>query len=449
MHDIVQEGLPALCHQLSEAGRSLPAFVERELEAFLACGDPAEGFAWLTCGPCDHHRLVTFSCKGRGFCPRCGGRRMAERAARWCDTLLPRVAVRQWVLTVPWARRWELARHPDRARGVLRRLIRRLERHYRSRLGLPEGRTGAVTVIQRFGSALNLNVHFHVLMLDGLYIEDPTTDTLTFRRAPRLRTPDVERLVVDVAHRAERWLARFDGDEPDLDEALPGLQAASVQGRSALSGARARRVQLLGGRPFQLPPRCASFGGYNLHGDVAIAARDRVGLERLCRYVRPPPLCRDRLERLPDGRVRWTLKRAWSHGTTALTFTPAELVERLAALVPPPRANTILYHGLLAAGARDRRRLLPRPTPRPRRAVLHLVRPDVASPESRWTPWAALLRRVFGVDPVRCPRCGESMTLRTVVVRPPATLRILDGLEQAARGPPGARGEVRAVGRRG
>ncbi len=33
--------------------------------------------------------------------------------------------------------------------------------------------TGAVTVIQRFGSALNLNLHFHMLFLDGVYVERP------------------------------------------------------------------------------------------------------------------------------------------------------------------------------------------------------------------------------------------------------------------------------------
>lgn len=78
-----------------------PRHVQKELEGFLACGDPTNGFAWLHCAPCDHHRLVTFACKGRGFCPRCGGRRMAEPSAWWIDRVLPHVATRQWVLTVP------------------------------------------------------------------------------------------------------------------------------------------------------------------------------------------------------------------------------------------------------------------------------------------------------------------------------------------------------------
>ncbi len=51
-----------------------------------------------------------------GWCPSCGGRRMAVRAAHWVDRVFPHVRIRQWVLTFPWARRWLLARRPELAR---------------------------------------------------------------------------------------------------------------------------------------------------------------------------------------------------------------------------------------------------------------------------------------------------------------------------------------------
>ena len=73
---VVQEGLAGLRGALAAVDRELPRHVEKEMEGFLGCGDPENGFAWLECKNCDHHRLVTFSCKGRGFCPRCGGRRV-------------------------------------------------------------------------------------------------------------------------------------------------------------------------------------------------------------------------------------------------------------------------------------------------------------------------------------------------------------------------------------
>ena len=90
---------------------------------------------------------------------------MAERAARWVDTLIPRVAVRRFVLTVPWPRRWLLARRPDLSKGVLAIALREVGRWLREEgTGQPGGETGSLTVVQRFGSALDLNVHFHCLV---------------------------------------------------------------------------------------------------------------------------------------------------------------------------------------------------------------------------------------------------------------------------------------------
>jgi hypothetical protein len=49
--------------------------------------------------------------------------------------------------------------------------------------------------------------------------------------------------------------------------------------------------------------------------------------------------------------------------------------------------------------------------------------------------WSTLLKRVFDVDGFECPLCDQRMRLRAVVL-PPATLRVLGGLERACRGPP-------------
>jgi|SRR5712691_644340 len=90
----------------------LPKFVEREFREFLTCGVLAHGFARLRCDVCAVERLVPFSCKGRGFCPSCGGRRMTEAAARLVEDVLPRVPARQWVLSLPHRLRYHLAWDP-------------------------------------------------------------------------------------------------------------------------------------------------------------------------------------------------------------------------------------------------------------------------------------------------------------------------------------------------
>ena len=90
-------------------GEGLPAFVEREFREFLTWGCLAAGFARFRCRACGADRLVAFSCKGRGFCPSCGGRRMTERAAHLVDHVFPEVPIRQWVLTLPVRLRYVLA----------------------------------------------------------------------------------------------------------------------------------------------------------------------------------------------------------------------------------------------------------------------------------------------------------------------------------------------------
>jgi hypothetical protein len=144
------------------------------------------------------------------------------------------------------------------------------------------GEPGTVTVMQRYGAAFNLNLHFHVLLLDGLNVAD-AEGAPRFRRARRWRQADVDALIVRIAARCEAWLARrgFGVEEKrdhvdDPDDALPLLQSASVAGRSAVRQRKARRVQRQGGREFTLPPLRAASEGYSLHAGVLIGARDAV-----------------------------------------------------------------------------------------------------------------------------------------------------------------------------
>ena len=70
-------------------GKRLPKHVSEEFEAFLRCGILAHGFLRVACLDCKHEKLVAFSCKKRGFCSSCGGRRMAESAAHLVDEVFP------------------------------------------------------------------------------------------------------------------------------------------------------------------------------------------------------------------------------------------------------------------------------------------------------------------------------------------------------------------------
>jgi len=90
----------------------IPRHIERELRSYLECGILACGLARARCADCGHDFLVAFSCKGRGMCPSCTNRRMAETAAHLVEHVFPQVPVRQWVITFPRRLRYFLHRDP-------------------------------------------------------------------------------------------------------------------------------------------------------------------------------------------------------------------------------------------------------------------------------------------------------------------------------------------------
>jgi len=147
----------------------LPAFVVAEVEAFLRCGILAHGFILAKCTACGWCRPTAFSCKRRGFCASCIGRRMCDFAVGLVDRVIPHVPVRPWVLTVPHGLRVKLAIDPGLTSVVLRHFIAAVSswlRRRARRLGVHGAlQTGAVTVIQRFNSAVDLSVHYHALGL--------------------------------------------------------------------------------------------------------------------------------------------------------------------------------------------------------------------------------------------------------------------------------------------
>ncbi len=113
-----------------------------------------------------------------------------------------------------------------------------------------------------------------------------------------------------------------------------------------------------------------------------------------------------------DDTVPVGLRGTWSDDTTALRFDPVDFVGRLAALVPPRRAQLVRYHGVLVPAARWRSRVVPpRPNPPNRCVALEPRRPSTR----RWRPGAELLRRTFRRDPQTCPRRGHTMRQLAIV----------------------------------
>ena len=155
------------------------------------------------------------------------------------------------------------------------------------------------------------------------------------------------------------------------------------------------------------------------------------------RYIARPPLSADRLTLTPRGRVHQELRRPWRDGTTHVVFDPSVFLERLAALVPPPRAHLQTYHGVLAPASTWRDDIVPGAHRSKTGAHSPTARP---APPSRRPPhrylWAELMRRVFGLDVLRCTVCGKQRRLIALITQQSVIVRILSHLKLDVHPPP-------------
>ncbi len=438
LYQVLAENLETVLDRCQSAEHELPRYVEKELRDYLTCGVLGHGFVRLKCDDCGKERAVAYSCKGRGFCPSCTGRRMSDTAGRLVDDMFPaNVPVRQWVLSLPINIRYRLAYDGALLSKVLSVFLRVVQGWYRRQIKVSErvnARFGSASFCQRFGSALNLNPHFHTLALDGVYLD--VNGEPTFHAAPPLTNDDVRSIVETTAHRVIRLLEKggvLDGDtlDPLVDESpvLAGMTAASVQGMVATgdrAGFRVRRVLSDPSEAVKTGDLCYASRGFSLHAATRIAASDKDGLERLCRYVARPPLAAGRLTALSEDELLFKLKTPWSDGTRSLIFSPMELIEKISALVPPSRVNLIRYHGVLAAHAKNREKIVPSKEP-------DGTKPAVSKPY-RLT-FAALLSRVFHIDIDTCPQCGGKMRIVAALTDSASVRRYLEGTGQSAEIP--------------
>jgi len=322
--------------------------------------------------------------------------------------------------------------------GVLAVYTRALQGFYRKQAkasGHRDGRTGTVAVIQRFGGALNLNVHFHTLAVDGVFVREPD-GSLSFAAAKAPTDEEVDTLLGVIRARILRLLVRRgllsnESDERlDEQEAPPlhALYAASVRQRVAMGRRAGATVLRLGDAPTAKPAspkgrRQARLGGFDLHANTSVRAKNRRKLERLCRYLLRPPVAEDRLSFGSDGNVLVRLKTPWRDGTSHIALQPLELLEKLAALIPRPYVNLIVYHGVLAPNAKWRGEVVDYGRPRVEKASSASTPKKVCASHNR--TWAELMRRGLDIDVLECPDCGGRLRFVAAILLSSAIRRIL------------------------
>ena len=353
------------------------------------------------------------------------------------------VPTRQWVVSVPIPLRYWMAASQDlttQVHTIIRTTIGQYYVNQAVTRGVPRDQVqpGSVTFIQRFGSAINVNLHFHCVFLEGIY-----HDRTDAGRKPRFLTgeppsdTDVAAVVQKISRRVIRKLRQLGyleagldapaatGYDPLRDDApeLAQTLAASVQQRIAFGERAGQQVRRIGAgfgsegeHPTLTGPRCARVNGCSLHAHTQIPAHRRDQLERLVQDT--------------NGDLVYTFTHPWSDGTTGIRLSPLELLEKLAALVPLPHVHLVRYGGCLAPHSHLRGAI--RPTPRQQG-----LDGAEAHPATPYWPWARLLGRVFGLEMRTCPfcRCG-TLRIIAVITQESVITRILRHLQLASVPPP-------------
>jgi hypothetical protein len=363
------------------------------------------------------------------------------------------------------------------------RILFAWQRREARRAGHRAAKCAAVLAVQRFGGAMNLNVHGHALVPDGVFVLEGERYVFV-----PLAPPEEADLLALTARLARRVTAlverRYQSMDEGAGEILDGALGEAMS-RPALPF-WTQEAQEQDAEAAPRPRRCASVDGFGIHAGTAVSASDRVGLEKLCRYGLRPPFSHERLSLAPDGKVIVGLRKPWPtpSGSCQLVLEPLAFLRRLASLTPPPYAHLIRHYGLFAPGAKGRDLLPPAPPsplgqrassalrqslsvkdrtgptvppnhapdPEPPSAPpapafepqlspgLPLAEPTSSGPlrrpPRRTLPWHELLRRVFAFDVLLCPKCAGPMTVLAYLTEQSVLDKILRHLGLPTTSPP-------------
>jgi hypothetical protein len=386
--------------ELAAARRPLPKYVQEEFAAYLKCGRLEHGFLRVRCEDCHAEKLVAFSCKRRGFCPSCGARRMTDSAALLADEVLPRKPLRQWLLSLPFALRFLLATNGEALTQVLGIVYRTISAHVLKKARL--------TLIQRFASALNLNIHFHMLVLDGAYLVG--TEPPVFRRIAAPGEAELQALVERLAERVGRALEQRRGVlMRDTESSFLELDAAAGGAIDDLLG-HSITYRVAVGPQGRKCFRCRRY------------RREERDSGKVSRSTRGSRSCRDRCRSRSAGEARTTRPlhepaagvggAAVADGAGTGALSAEDAVSRRD---DGHRAGAVgLHRAPGRAGAATARAFdeVPRsvrgqcraaPAGRGSKARSEPERPMPKHVALNWARW---LKRVFGIEIEHCARCG-------------------------------------------
>ena len=163
--------------------------------------------------------------------------------------------------------------------------------------------------------------------------------------------------------------------------------------------------------------------GFSLDAKVKIPAWDREALERLIRYCARPAFASENL-RWNGPWLSYRLPKPCHTGKTSIHLEPIEFLDKIAALIPPPRRHRHHYHGAFAPNSPLRRSISTAAIQTPAKIVPPALQEAAQKTTKVSFTWAKLIARIYEIDPLLCT-CGKEIKITKIVTHPTAIWRIL------------------------
>ncbi|MDP6415798.1 MAG: transposase, partial [Gammaproteobacteria bacterium] len=364
--------------------------IDRSVTAFLKCGDLHEGFARVRCPDCKHEMFVAYSCKQRCTCPSCHQKRTLLTAMHVAEDVCFPVPHRQVVLTIPK----RLRLHTRFDRKLLGKLCAGgwscIKTETQRLLGRDDVVPGMIAGIQTHGELLHFHPHIHALVTCGAFTPDGN-----FLELPEL----------------------------DIDSLLLAWQEAVFDLYLAEGKIESQVVENM---------RTWQHTGFSIDQSVYLPAGDQAGIERLVQYITRCPFSLSRLVKVTDtGHVVYKAEKqscrafpdqngdgiASGPKRNFQILSPLDFLAEFTQHIPPKGSHLIRYYGFYSNKSRGIRKKAEAEqqadTPGPSESS--------SPPASRCSKtWAMLIKRVYEIDPMICPKCGQDMAIVSLIQPPQA-----------------------------
>ncbi len=386
--------------------------------SFITCGDYTKGIARIECSnpQCDHSIMRPFSCKRFYLCPSCHQKRAILFGEHISNEVLLKLPHRHFVFAFPKMLR-PYFKHNKQVLSEMARLINDMIIGYYNEMASKKIRTGIVLAFQSYGEFIRFNPHFHSLILEGGFdeagnfihipIPDLTEMKECFRQLVINHFKDTDRITEKAAKNLLSW----------------------------------------------------KHSGFNINNSIRIMAHDNKAREALAQYIARCPVPLKKIFYESDkARVTFKTKyNAYFKGNQKV-FDPVLFLGLVAQHIPVSRVRLIRYFGLYSSKSRgkwnDWSHIIKHAPGgwKEQNGMMENqeeadeyeenVKIDSISHKKSKASWARLIRKIYEIDIMTCPKCASKMHIIAIITNEYEIKKIMRHLLKSGKSPPGASGSV-------